>query len=75
MLILTSLFIQWTTVGNTKIEGIQGRYFIPLLLPLSILMNNTNISIKKGIKISTITYLLIFINIYALMSIFFAHLS
>ena len=75
MLILTSLFMQWTTVGSTKIEGIQGRYFIPLLLPLSILMNNTNISIKKGIRINLITYLLIFINIYALMSIFFAHLS
>jgi len=31
---LTALYIQWTPVYENVIEGIQGRYFIPLLFPL-----------------------------------------
>lgn len=33
LLICTSLYVQWTAVGNEVIEGIQGRYFSPILLP------------------------------------------
>ena len=32
-LILTSLYVQWTPVQCEYINGIQGRYFIPLLFP------------------------------------------
>ena len=28
---LTLLYLQWTAVGATKIEGFQGRYFYPIL--------------------------------------------
>ena len=31
VLILTSLYVQWTPLRNGIIEGVQGRYFIPLL--------------------------------------------
>ena len=30
-LMFTSLYMQWTSVGAQVIDGIQGRYFIPLL--------------------------------------------
>lgn len=30
-LIFTSLYVQWTPVANTLVNGIQGRYFIPLI--------------------------------------------
>lgn len=30
-LVATSLYVEWTPVENTVIEGIQGRYFTPLL--------------------------------------------
>lgn len=33
-LIFVTLYGQWTPVGQRWIEGIQGRYFIPLLYPL-----------------------------------------
>lgn len=32
-LIASSLYVQWTPVANQYIEGIQGRYFIPLCAP------------------------------------------
>lgn len=42
-LMFTSLYMQWTGVGAQVVDGIQGRYFIPLLLPIALLfMNNTN---------------------------------
>lgn len=31
-LIFTSLYVQWTPVGNGVVSGIQGRYFLPVLL-------------------------------------------
>jgi len=34
LLNLTALYIQWTPVYQNTIEGIQGRYFIPLVFPL-----------------------------------------
>lgn len=33
LLIYTSLYVQWTAVGNGTIEGVQGRYFLPVLFP------------------------------------------
>lgn len=33
-LILTSLYVQWTPLKKEVIEGLQGRYFIPILAPL-----------------------------------------
>lgn len=35
LLIFSALYAQWTPVGNDVVKGVQGRYFIPLLLPLS----------------------------------------
>lgn len=73
-LIFTSLFIQWTPVHSTRVEGIQGRYFLPILFLITILCNSDRIQLKKGINTKIVCYLLIFINIYALTSIFFGHL-
>ena len=36
-LIFTSLYIQWTKPDQTSIAGVQGRYFLPIL-PLMILL-------------------------------------
>ena len=35
VLIFSALYAQWTPVGNSVVLGVQGRYFIPLLLPLA----------------------------------------
>ncbi len=39
MLIFMSLYLQWTPVYNNVINGIQGRYFIALLLPTFLVFN------------------------------------
>lgn len=75
MLIFTSLYVQWTPVANRIIEGIQGRYYIPLLLPLALVSNFSKTSGEKNLNLKIITYLLIFFNIYALMAIFFHHVG
>lgn len=31
LLIFTALYVSWTPVGNVIVEGIQGRYFLPVL--------------------------------------------
>lgn len=46
-LIFTSLYLQWTSVGNDLISGIQGRYFIPILMLFGILLINKNIRTKN----------------------------
>ena len=40
--------VSWTSIGSNSIWGIQGRYFIPLLLPLMFLgCKSTNTKIKN----------------------------
>lgn len=34
LLIYTSLYVQWTAVGETLVDGVQGRYFLPVVLPV-----------------------------------------
>jgi len=41
ILISTSLYIQWTPAGQNTISGLQGRYFIPLLMPLYFMVTGT----------------------------------
>lgn len=42
-LIWTALYLDFTPVGLNKINGVQPRYYIPLLLPISILIENGRI--------------------------------
>ena len=68
-LIFTSIYMQWSGYKWYYINGIQGRYFIQLLLPFGLLLGQNNIS-KKG-KINLRTIILsgtLFANIIAIMS-------
>ena len=47
LLIFTSLYVQWTTVGSESILGVQGRYFIPIL-PILMLLIGDVIKIKSS---------------------------
>ena len=39
-LVFTSLFVQWTSYGSDKIDGVQGRYFLPIIPIAFILIGN-----------------------------------
>lgn len=42
-LIWTALYLSFTPVGHTQILGVQGRYYLPLLLPIFLIFNNNKI--------------------------------
>lgn len=48
VLIWTSMYIAFTTPGNTYIDGVQGRYYLPLLFPLWLIMVPSFIRIRMS---------------------------
>ena len=66
MLIFTSLYLQWTPLKSNIIEGIQGRYFIPLIIPISYIFIKKEK--EKSINANLIMFI-IFSNLMALLHI------
>ena len=77
LLIFTSLYVQWTTIGSESILGVQGRYFIPILPLLILLLGDIiktkssykDINISKVIAITGLT-----INIITILKIVICHM-
>lgn len=71
LLTFTSLYLDWTEVYSFTIEGVQGRYFIPIILYLliSLSSNSFNMKIKEENKYNYLLLFMIFENIYAIMRI------
>jgi hypothetical protein len=68
--ICTALFVAWTSLDSQFIGGIQGRYFIPILPILAILISQKRIIIDKD-KLNL--YTILFLNFglaYTLIEIF-----
>lgn len=60
MLVLLSMFIAWTPMGSSVIYGVQGRYFMPLVLPMCLVMRNRFMTVKEEInKFMVIIYFVI----------------
>lgn len=68
-LVLLSMLIAWTPISSEFIEGVSGRYFIPVLLPLLMICRNNKIAIKYETK-RNIIFLFILINAISLLKIF-----
>ena len=54
-LIFTSLYVQFTKPGNIEIAGIQGRYFIPFLPLLLLLIGNFKTMYSNKIDLNKVT--------------------
>ena len=54
-LTLTSEYIQWTPAYNDLVDGVQGRYFIPLLLPLFFTLHHPRV-LMEGQKKNTLSF-------------------
>ena len=76
-LIFTSLYVQWTTVGSTSIQGVQGRYLLPIL-PLIAILVGSCIKVKNNYKeeniIKTIAITGMILQIGVILSIVNVHL-
>lgn len=68
-LVLTSMLTSWTPLSYTTIQGVQGRYFLPVLPLLLIVVYNNSISIKKSIH-NAIYVALTSVNIFVVLSAF-----
>lgn len=66
-LIFFALYITWTPMNSSAVEGVQGRYFIPLLPLINLFFisrrkeNNTIIR-----NINSLLYITIFVNLYVI---------
>lgn len=47
VLVFTSMFFAWTPMSSNIILGVQGRYFIPLLVPLVFVVGSRTITAEK----------------------------
>lgn len=45
-----SLYVSFTPVGSTTINGVQNRYFIPLIMPLLLLLMTNNVKVNLNDK-------------------------
>lgn len=73
ILIFTALYLQWTAYGSDVISGVQGRYFLPLLLPTLCLVGFQ----KKRSNVGILKYILpiaVSVDLYAASVLLFAHL-
>ena len=73
-LTFTSIYVQWTPFNNATIDGLQGRYFIPLTLIFALFIRNSNIKFKKLISNQYVYSMAIFISIYSVLTILVSHL-
>ena len=74
VLIWTALYLSFTPIGYTTINGVQPRYFLPLLFPLLICLGSSKFKVKISDKIYNfivlvIPAIVIFIAVYQLIII------
>ncbi len=73
-LTMLSMWIFWTPISSRVISGLQGRYFIPFLLPILIAIKNKKIilNIDLSSKVLFVSYIItvcVFFNIWLNISI------
>jgi len=56
----TSLYLMWSPVGNNVVLGLNGKYFIPMMLPLLLLFkNNTSKLDYENVKMAILICLIL----------------
>lgn len=73
-LVFTSLFVQWTSPGVSIISGVQGRYFLPLMPLVGLLLIQCGIKTGNKInyeKVAVTTFGILYFIIFAQMFVAF----
>ncbi len=65
-LTFSSLYVQWTPYMSETILGIQGRYFIPLILPFSLVLKRFRIIRNYEARLGLEWIVVMILNMYAL---------
>ena len=62
VLIYSSIYVQWNIVSNQIIYGVQGRYFLPVVLLTSLIFDNKYLIVKEKISRRYIFLFMLFIR-------------
>lgn len=73
-LIYTVEYVQWTAVKSPLIEGIQGRYFLPILLLSAFAIHNFSFKTTKNISSRYLFLILAMYNFHCITSIVTYHM-
>ena len=73
-LIFTSLYLQWTPYKGTTVEGVQGRYFIPILLLAPFIATRSGKKNQSLISNNSVVAYSLLVNIIAVASCFAANI-
>ena len=68
-MMMAGMMFSWTPMGMAYIEGMQGRYFLPLLLPLAFCLKNNNLTLQKSLDRAMI-FMLAWLHIMVFISVF-----
>lgn len=72
VLILTALYVQWSSkgeIGGSEITGVQGRYFVPIFMLIPLILPNKLLNIKEKINYKYIYYSILLWQIPTLLNI------
>lgn len=71
--VMLAMALTWTPDGYSVIEGVQGRYFIPIIFLSMVCLQNSKIYLKENINRILLIIILIMslISIYSLMALVF----
>lgn len=47
--VMGAMLLDWTPLGSTEIQGVQGRYFVPLLAPVLLALRSNKIKVSKNL--------------------------
>lgn len=47
--IMGAMLLDWTPLGSTEIQGVQGRYFVPILVIVLLAMRSNKIKVNKNL--------------------------
>lgn len=75
MLIYASLYVQWTSLKNPMIYGIQPRYFLPIMLLMAIVVDNHKIVYQQPLSRRYLALFMLFFNLNVLAVAFFSYLN
>lgn len=66
--IWTSMYISFTAVGSSTIEGVQGRYFLPLLLPFFYCLGDAKhrVKVRQDVYAKAVLFVFVMMNLFAI---------
>lgn len=74
-LIYTSLYVQWTRLKFPMIQGIQPRYFLPIILMTAVILDNHKIIYTEKLSKRYLFLFMLFFNLQMLSVLFFSYLN